>query len=196
MLRRYALANDGKQISLDRFLADFSAAVATQRGHFVVASLMNAALNGMTRLPQQHLETAKNSLIHLFGRAPDQPGGLIPGRGGFTAVNLPGGDTDDTFSTFKTDGTWTGTGTDTTWVTSDTDTGTLFTAGGTVTGTSTVTDLDTWHTATDITDTDSTESDIIFSPDNYASITLIALSEYAQNLARTGALAVGARAVQ
>jgi hypothetical protein len=246
-LRRYALSKGQTHVSLDQFVSDFSAAVASHGGPHVVNGLVNAMLTAERQPAAEHIDTLKAGLLHVFGRVPDRPGGLV---GGITA--LGGLTDDDTFAaTFKTEGTWTGTGTQSTWTTVDT--GTIFTAGGTVTGTLTVTDLETWHTGTDTTGTDSTGTDstgteitgtdstgteitgtdstgtdntgtdftgtdttgtdetgteqtgtddggiwgdlgdIAFSPDNYAAISLIALSQYAQLLARSGALVVGRR---
>jgi hypothetical protein len=266
-LRGYALHKGQKHVPFDEFIRDFSAAVASHPAPHVVNGLVNAMLTAERQPSVAHLDTLKTGLLHVFGRAPDRPGGLVPG--GLTGTD----DTFETFETFQTEGTWTGTGTEYTWTTMVT--GTIFTAGGTVTGTSTVTDLETWHTGTDTTGTDTTGTettgtettgtemtgtertgtemtgtemtgteltgtestgtestgtdttgtdstgtdttgtdatgtdetgtettgtdsgiwgnlgDIAFSADNYAVISLIALSQYAQLLARSGALAVG-----
>jgi hypothetical protein len=143
-LRSYSVKQGAHRPSLDQFLLDFGHAVADRQAHHVVNALVHGATRSHAPLSSEVMNAAKNGLIHVFGNGPDRPGGSL------------GGEPGETFpvDTFKTQGTWTGTATSGTWTTVDT--GTIFTSGGTVTGTLTVTDLETWHTGTETTGTEST----------------------------------------
>jgi hypothetical protein len=151
-LRDYAMRSDGKAITQQNFVREFSTAVVEQRAHHVVSALAHFALHDTSRI-----QLDDNWLQVIFGRWH-----RFGEDGTDDATDSTGTDDTGTDSTDSTDSTGTDDATDSTGTDDATDsTGTGTDGTGTDdTGTdSTGTDgTSTDFTGTDITGTDSTDS--------------------------------------
>jgi hypothetical protein len=224
-LRDYAMRSDGKAITQQNFVREFSTAVVEQRAHHVVAALAHFALHDTARI-----QLDDNWLQVIFGRwhrfgedgtddATDSTGTDDTGTDSTDSTDSTGTDdaTDSTGTDDNTDSTGTDDATDSTGTDDNTDsTGTTGTdSTGTDSTDSTGTDQNftltavTWKTyitdttekthpsTTPFTHTGMTRSPITtattqnterFLGTSHVIITLEALTSYARQLIRSGAL--------
>jgi hypothetical protein len=140
-LRDYAMRSDGKAITQQSFVREFSIAVVEQRAHHVVSALAHFALHDTSRI-----QLDDNWLQVIFGRWH-----RFGEDGTDDATDSTGTDDTGTDSTDSTDSTGTDDATDSTGTDDATDSTGTDTTGTDSTGTD--------DTGTDITGTDSTGTD-------------------------------------